>query len=411
VATIAVPTVRTASRPAAWSLNRPASFALLVSMAVTFLAAASAPTPLYGVYQGQWHFSSITTTEVFAVYALSVLGALLVVGRLSDHIGRRPVLLTAIGAQVIALVLFAGATGLSELFAARFIQGLSTGMAIGAMGAGMLDLDRVRGARFNAVAPMVGTGIGSVISGAFIQYLPAPTHLVYLVLLGIFAVQAIAIVLMPETVTRKPGAVASLRPTFALPRGLRGAVLAATPAMLAAWAMAGLYGSLGPALVHRVTGSGNHVLGGSALFVLALSGAVLVMLAEDMTPRELMLLGIAALFVGVGVTMLAANTSAVAFFLAALVAGAGFGAAFQGALRTVVGLAQAHERAGVISVLFVVSYVAFGIPAVLAGVLVVHTGDILTTMYIYASAVMVLAAVAGVALLRQGTQTMAATQV
>jgi predicted MFS family arabinose efflux permease len=401
VATIALP-VRIGSRSAALKLSGPASCALLVSMAVTFLAAASAPTPLYGVYQGEWHFSPITGTEVFAVYAVSVLAALLVAGRLSDHIGRRPVLLAAIGAQVIALVLFAAANGVGELFAARFIQGFSTGIAIGAMGAGMLDLDRIRGARFNAVAPMVGTGIGAVISGAFVQYLPAPTRLVYLVLLVVFAAQAVAVVLMPETVTRKPGALSSLRPTFALPRALRGAVLAAAPALLAAWAMAGLYGSLGPALVHRVTGSGNHVLGGSALFVLALSGAVLVMVAENMTPRQLMLLGITALFVGVGVTMLAANTSAVAFFLAAIVAGAGFGAAFQGALRTVVGLAAAHERAGVISVLFVVSYLAFGIPAVAAGVLVVQTGDILTTMHIYGSAVMLLAAFAGLALARQG---------
>jgi MFS family permease len=148
-----------------------------------------------------------------------------------------------------------------------------------------------------------------------------------------------------------------------------------------------------------VTGSGNHALGGSALFVLALSGAAVVMALEGVSPRTLMQLGIAALFVGVGVTMLAANTSATAFFLAAVVAGAGFGAAFQGALRTVVGLAHPHERAGIISVLFVVSYVAFGVPAVIAGFLVVHTGNMLTTLYIYGATVMVLAALAWAALL------------
>jgi hypothetical protein len=223
-----------------------------------------------------------------------------------------------------------------------------------------------------------------------------------LVLLGVFALQAVGVALMPETVTRKAGALASLRPAFALPRAARGAVLAAAPALVAAWAMAGLYGSLGPALVHRVSGSGSHVLGGSALFVLAVSGAVVVMLLEHLPPRTLMLLGITALGVGVGVTMLAANTSTSAFFLAAVVGGAGFGAAFQGALRTVVGLAHPHERAGLISVLFVVSYVAFGVPAVAAGFLVVHTGDMLTTLYIYGTTVMVLTALAGAALLRQG---------
>jgi hypothetical protein len=402
MATIAIPSVLVRRRAEVWRLRPGPSFALLVSLAVTFLAAASAPTPLYGVYQGEWHFSPIITTEVFAVYALSVLAMLLVVGRLSDHIGRRPVLLSAIAAQVIALLIFAGAAGVPELFAARLIQGLSTGIAIGAMGAGMLDLDKVRGATFNAVAPMVGTGIGSVVSGAFIQYLPAPTHLIYLTLLVVFAAQATAVLVMPETVTRKAGALASLRPTFALPGKLRGAMVAAAPAMLAAWSMAGLYGSLGPALVHRITGSGNHILGGSALFALAVSGAVLVAVATDLSPRQLMLLGIVALFVGVGLTMVAATTSAIAFFLAAMVAGAGFGAAFQGALRTVVGLAEAHERAGIISVLFVVSYVAFGLPAIGAGFLVVHTGDILTTLYIYGGVVMTLATIAGAALLSQG---------
>jgi MFS family permease len=400
MATIAIPAGRIRSRATTLQFGPRASFSLLVSLAVTFLAAASAPTPLYGVYQGQWHISPITSTEVFAVYALSVLWALLVVGKLSDHIGRRPLLLAAIAAQVIALLMFVSAGGVGALFAARFIQGFATGAAIGAMGAGMLDLDGVRGARFNAVAPMVGTGLGSVVSGAFVQYLPGPTHLIYAVLLGVFALQALGVLLMPETVTRKPGALASLRPTFALPRTVRGPVLAAAPALLASWSMAGLYGSLGPAVVRRVTGSGNHMLGGSALFVLAVSGAVVVMALEGAAPRVLMQLGIAALFVGVGVTMLAASTSAVAFFLAAVVAGAGFGAAFQGALRTVVGLAHPHERAGLISVLFVVSYVAFGVPAMVAGYLVVHTGNMLTTVYIYGATVMVLAALAGSALFR-----------
>lgn len=404
MATIAVPTARAVPL----RLGPRASFTLLVSMAVSFLAASSVPTPLYGVYQERWGFSSITGTAVFAVYALSVLGALLVVGRLSDHLGRRPLLLVGIALQVVGLLFFLVATGATELFVARFMQGLSTGAAIGALGAGMLDLDGRRGPRFTSVAPMVGTGLGAVASGAFVQYLPAPTHLVYVVLFVVFAAQGIAVLLMPETVGRRPGALASLRPTFALPRALRGPVLAAAPALIATWSLAGLYGSLGPALVHRVVAADNRMLGGAALFVLAISGASIVVLLEGVAPRMLMALGIGALFLGVGITMLAADVSAAGFFLAAVVAGAGFGAAFQGALRTVVTAAQPHERAGVISVLFVISYLAFGIPAVLAGVLVVATGDILTTLYIYGSVVMVLAALAGAGLLRRSVRTVAA---
>jgi hypothetical protein len=277
------------------------------------------------------------------------------------------------------------------------------------MGAGMLDLSKLRGATASAVAPMFGTGAGAVISGAFVQWLPAPEHLIYLVLLGLFALQAIGVAVMPETATRKAGALASLKPHFALPPAARRPLLAATPAMIACWSMAGLYGSLGPALVHRITGSVNHVYGGGALFVLAASGALAVLALKDVVPQTSMTIGTAALFVGVGLTLFAGDASTLGFFLAAIVAGVGFGAAFQGALRSVVMVAGPHERAGVISVLFVISYVAFGGPAIIAGILVTQTHDIMATSQYYGIAVMVLAGLAFLAMLRP-TRTVAAEE-
>src|ERR1700754_1516258 len=70
----------------------------------TATATPSAPTPLYAIYQGEWGFSPITTTIVFGIYAIAVLSSLLVFGKLSDHVGRRPVLLTALVVQVGAMV-------------------------------------------------------------------------------------------------------------------------------------------------------------------------------------------------------------------------------------------------------------------------------------------------------------------
>src|SRR6185369_6329559 len=111
-------------------------------------------------------------------------------GRVSDHVGRRPVLLVALAAQVATMLLFAFAGGVGELLVARVVQGLSTGAAVGATGAGMLDFDRGRGTIANAVAPITGTATGALGAGLLVQFLPAPTRLVYLVLGGIFAVQA-----------------------------------------------------------------------------------------------------------------------------------------------------------------------------------------------------------------------------
>src|SRR3984893_3844554 len=130
---------------------------LLASIIVSFLAASSAPTPLYAVYQARWGFSAITTTVIFGVYALAVLSTLLTVGKISDYVGRRPVLLVAIAVQALAVTLFATAASTPALLVARVVQGLSTGAAVGAVGAGMLDIDPTRGALANSVAPSIGT--------------------------------------------------------------------------------------------------------------------------------------------------------------------------------------------------------------------------------------------------------------
>jgi predicted MFS family arabinose efflux permease len=382
-----------------------AAFYLLASVIASFLAGSSAPTPLYGVYASAWGFSAMTTTVVFGIYALAVLAALLTAGSLSDHIGRRPVLLAAIATQAVVMVVFTTASGVPQLIVARIIQGLSTGAAAGAIGAGLLDLDKTKGTIANAVAPVTGTAAGALGSGLLVQYLPAPTHLVYLVLLGVFAVQAIAVLFMRETSAPAPGALASLRPTFALPRAARGPLLAAIPALVAVWSLVGLYGSLGPALIQRVAGSRSIVLGGLALFVFAASGAVTVLALHRRSPRAAMLIGGSALIAGVGIVLLAVGTgSAAVFFLGTVVAGVGFGGGFQGAIRSVVPLAAPHERAGVLSVVYVVSYLAMGVPAVIAGFLAVHDGSVLATARQYGVAVVMLAALALIGSARRSRQ-------
>jgi MFS family permease len=69
---------------------------------VLFLAASAAPTPLYRVYQARWGFSATTLTAVFAVYVLFLLMTVLIFGSVSDHVGRRPVVITALAADTAA---------------------------------------------------------------------------------------------------------------------------------------------------------------------------------------------------------------------------------------------------------------------------------------------------------------------
>ena len=167
------------------------------------------------------------------------------------------------------------------------------------------------------------------------------------------------------------------------------------PVLFAVWALAGLYAALGPALVHALTGSRGVILGSLSLFVLAASAVVATIVLRRAAARTLMVSGILILIAGVAVTIMAVNLGSAAIFLAgSAIAGAGFGASFQGGIRLVVPLAAAHERAGVVSLLYVVSYLGLGVPVVLAGIGVVHGGGLIDTARYYGAAVIALAALA-----------------
>ena len=171
------------------------------------------------------------------------------------------------------MLMFATANGVAALMLARVVQGIATGAALGAVGAGMLDLDKARGPVANAVTPPLGTGVGGLLAGLFVHYLPAPTLLVYLLLATVFVAQALGVTFMAETMTRRAGAVASLKPQFGLPAAARTPMLIAAPVLVAAWSLAGFYASLIPALMRSVFGFDPSLASGIAAFAFAGSGA------------------------------------------------------------------------------------------------------------------------------------------
>lgn len=389
-------TTLTSTAPTRRALPARVGFGLLTSILVTLLASSSAPTPLYATYQTRWGFSPVTITVIFGVYAVAVLASLLVAGSLSDHAGRRPVLIGALGAQAIVMLLFAFAGGVDVLLVARVLQGLATGAAVGAIGAGLVDLHPGRGAVANAAGAMSGTASGALGSALLVQLLPAPTKLVYLVLLVLFLLQAAGVVAIAETSPRTPGIRRALRPTIAVPARVREVLLIAAPSLIAVWALAGFYGSLGPSLAAHVARSDSTVLGGAALFALAASGALTLLLFHRTEPRRFALTGNGLVIIGVAIVLWSVTATSIAgFFVGTVIAGAGFGAGFQGGLRTIVTLAGPAERAGVISVAYIICYLAMGLPAILAGVLVVHS-TVTRTAQEFGIAVIALAAITAI---------------
>ena len=379
------------------------AFWVLALILCGLLFASSVPSPLYVVYQDEWGFSSITLTSVFAVYAVALLAALLVVGSISDHIGRRPTLLAALAVQIVAMLAFAGATDVGWLFAARTLQGVATGTAMGAISAALIDLQpRSKpwlGPLIGAVGPLAGLALGALAAGLLVDYGPDPTRLVFWVLVAAFAIAMLAVVAIPETVDPDGRWRSSLRPRVAVPAEIKAAFVAAVPSLAATWALGGLILSLGASLTAGILGDSSHLSGGLPIFVMAGLSALASIWLREVAPRATARGGLVALIAGVAIALAAlAAESSILFLAGCAVAGLGFGPAFAGVFRALSLRAPADQRAALLSAVYVVSYLAFSIPAIVAGAAVTELG-LRTTAEIYGG---VLIAVAGLALALSG---------
>lgn len=347
---------------------------------LSFLAASTAPTPLYHLYQDQLHFSAAMLTLIFAVYALSLLAALLTVGSLSDHLGRKPVIFTAVLLNALAMLLFIYADSVAWLIGARVLQGFATGMATAVLSATLLDTDRQQGPLVNSVAPLLGMALGGLGCGLLAEFAPAPLQLTYWLLLALFVLQGVYVWRLPESVSRQGGALASLRPTLHVPVQARSTLWRVLPLNTATWALGGFYASLAPSLVRTATGSTSNLIGGATVAALTVTGALMIFMMRNRPAAQALRLGASLLPVGLVLILLGVHGASLSlFFFGTLVAGCGFGSGFLGAVRSLVPLALPHERAGLMSAYYVLSYLAFCLPALLAGYLARNFGLLATT--------------------------------
>jgi hypothetical protein len=262
----------------------------------------------------------------------------------------------------------------------------------------------------NAVAPPVGSAVGAVGSAVLVAFVPAPTHIVYVVFAVLLLGEAAMVVRLAETSPRLSGAWASVRPVIAVPNAARRKLLAAAPVLFSVWALSGLFASVGPALVHQLSGSSSPIYGAAPLAILSAMSPVTAYLTRALTPRPLLGLGITALVVGVIVTVTAVVAgSAGALIVGSVIAGAGFGGGFRGGIGLVLPAATDAERAGTLSVLYIISYLGFGVPVIVAGVAVVQTGSLTGTALGYAGVLVALALFAA-AVLRRSSAADTATQ-
>jgi MFS family permease len=388
-----------------FTLGRGVSFWLLGLILVLLLFAASAPSPLYREYQTAMGFSPLTLTAIYASYAVGGIATLLTTGRLSDHLGRRPVLAVALVIEAIAMLLFLGATDVMTLFAARVLTGAGIGTAAGAVSAWLLDLsppaDPQLGSVVNGAGPLLGLGGGALFAAILAEYGPDPLSLVYQVLAVVYLIAIVILVTIPEVVRRQPGWRTSMRPSMGVPATVRPTFVAATPAIVGMWALSGLYLALGPSLALETLETTDRLVGGLIIFALCGTGAAASFVLRRTAAIRLLVAGSAVVILGVAMTLLGVLMgNPVLLYGGSVVAGVGLGGGFSAFVRATAPLARPEQRGALVAAIYVVVFVSFSVPTVVAGALVSVFGLRATSLG-YGLVVITLAAITTVAVSRR----------
>jgi MFS family permease len=373
---------RAAPRPL---LSRPVGFAGISAAMVAILVAAGAPTPLWPIYQHSWGFPPWLLTLAFGVYAFALLVAILVIGSLSDHIGRRPLMIGALALELVAMLVFLFAPSIGWLVLARVVQGVATGAASSSLSAAVVELAPERhkklGALMTSTAPLAGLGIGAIFAGVLAEFASDPAFAVWLVLVVVMAAGTIFTLFTPETVTRKPGALVSLVPRVSLPVQVRRLYSSAVPGIVSAFMLMTLFMGLVPVVLVAVFAVRSPVVGSVAGFIAFAAGTASAAGTGAVRPHRLRLAGTSAM--AAGAILFAGGVGAHSLLLlwaAALIGGAGIGASFAGTTRGLVPEVAPHERAGLFTAIYLAGYLAMGLSAIAAGVVIGAAGTAATVI-------------------------------
>ncbi|HEU4568035.1 MAG TPA: MFS transporter [Marmoricola sp.] len=352
------------------TVSRPAPYPLLIVLMAVALGVSGVPAPLYGLYQAEWHLAPITTTVVFAAYAVAALAAVLVAGQVSDRVGRKPLLVGAAGAMVVGLVVFMTAGGVVGLVVARVLHGAAVGTAVVTGSAALLDLRPCHGARSGQLTGiMFNIGMAVTILGAAVlaQVGPDPLVTPYAVVALVVLVLLLGLLGMEEThAARGRGRIHVARPR--VPVAIRGDFRFAVLGVMATWSVLGVYLSLFPAFAGEQTGIHSLVFGGLVVAAMAGAAAVSQAVGGRVVARRAAVVGdfgtAAALLLGLVALGLGRPWVVVAV---AVLLGLTFGLAFGGSLRHLGSVVPAGQRGEVMSAYYVLAYGAMAVPTVLAG--------------------------------------------
>ncbi|MHA6616696.1 MFS transporter [Pseudonocardia sp. DLS-67] len=343
----------------------------MVSLVAAF-AAVGSTIPLFNIYRAEDGFTNAGISMTVVAYSVATLTTLLVLGRLSSHLGRRPTAIASLVLLLLGCLLLLDVHSIGILIAGRLLMGLGAGLASSSLTSYIVDAAPVRPAWLASVASsqtvMLGLAVGAVASGALVEFGPWPRRLIFLVVIALLLASAALIVVSPETVTRMPGAWRSLRPRVHVPARVRSLLPSAAAVFLATWAAGAFYQAFVPALVEEQLHTSSPLVVG-LVFTAYMAPSVLgAPLGGRFTPAAAQRLGMIAFLAGMTGIIAAIATGALAlFFAATIVAGASQGIAISAATRGLLHGSTLADRAPIFSVIYLLSYSGATVPALIAG--------------------------------------------
>jgi len=365
---------------APFSLGRRASFRVAAAVVAHTLWTSAAPALTYALYARRWHLDATVTTGMFAVYPVAVVLTLLLFGNLSDRVGRRGVILAGVASSLLGVALFAIAPGVGWLYAGRAFMGIGVGLSASPATAALVEFSAPgQQARANVVATAAtafGMGMALLGGGALIQYAPWPLHLNFIVLAGVLAVVlGFAWFLPRPTAAERANAVAWRPGALAVPRSIARVFATAAAAVTAGYVQGALVLSLGGQIARDLIGSPNALVNGAVLALFAVTTGATAVIARRLPGPVAVRWGGLVAAVSLALLLLAAAERAlVPFLLASGLAGAGYSLLFLGGLTLVNAHAPAAHRAGTLSTIYLVGYLAMGATALSLGVVATHWG-------------------------------------
>jgi MFS family permease len=339
---------------------------------VSVFAAGAAAIPLYDTYRSADGLTNDEFSLVAVAYFVCAVFALLVLGRLSNHHGRRPVSIAALLLAIAGCLTLLLVHSFLPLLIGRALQGLAAGLASSAIGAYAVDTAPRRhswlAATVTTAAATVGLALGVFLSGVLVEFAPAPRELTFWVFAVILLACTIALAASPETVPRTAGAWSSLIPRFAIPNASRGYLPLASGIFVATWAFGGYFTSFGPSIAADNLGS-HSPLAAAAVFASYMAPSFLGgFIAGRFTPATAQRIGM-TLVAAAGAGLAFASTAGILglFISAGVLGGIGMGIATSGSRNTLLPEALPRQRAGLLAVIYAISYTGSAVPSLIAG--------------------------------------------